>query len=98
MLDVRIERDRMSQRKTIPPRRKFDLASARARPRMHRARGCAGVQYTCIQIRVLTGTAFVGDLDVFLQPGAGIALEGFRAGVELALPLLLTDLDHRLQQ
>lgn len=51
-----------------------------------------------IQMRILTGTAFVGNLDVLPQSRAGITLEGFRAGVELALPLLLTDLHHRLQQ
>jgi hypothetical protein len=49
-------------------------------------------------MRVLTGTAFVGNLDVLSQSGAGITLEGFRPRIELALPLFLTDLDHRLQQ
>lgn len=40
----------------------------------------------------------VGDFDVLGQARAWIALKGFRAGVELALPLLVTHIDHRLQQ
>jgi len=48
--------------------------------------------------RILTGTAFVGDLDVLSQPGTRVALEGLRVGVKLALPLFLTDPDHHLQQ
>lgn len=48
--------------------------------------------------RILTGTAFVGDLDVLSQPRTRVALEGLRVGVKLALPLFLTDPDHHLQQ
>lgn len=48
--------------------------------------------------RILTGTAFVGDLDVLSQPGTRVALEGLRVGVKLALALFLTDPDHHLQQ